>query len=270
MSEKEKEKGDYVMELKDVIVVQDILALIKKTKNFVENREMASHIKVKGPADYVTQVDTDIQSFLARELDRLTPGIQFLGEEEGLHEMSADTYWILDPIDGTTNLIHDYQHSVVSLGLYDKGEITLGVIYDPFREDVYYAQKGQGSFLNGNPIHVSGAETLSETIITIGTSPYDRELTAVNFQRFQRVFEKSQDIRRTGSAALDLAYVACGRTGGFFEPLLSPWDFAAGMLLVAEAGGRVTNFAGEPLDLLQRGSVVATNGKVHEELRELL
>ncbi|MBD5458868.1 MAG: inositol monophosphatase [Lachnospiraceae bacterium] len=252
------------------MAVQDILALIKKTKTFVENRERAGHIKVKGPADYVTQVDTDIQSFLAEELGRLAPEIQFLGEEEGLHEMTADTYWILDPIDGTTNLIHDYQHSVVSLALYDKGEIVMGVIYDPFREDVYHAQKGKGSFLNGEPIHVSEAGTLGETIISIGTSPYDRELTEENFRRFQRIFEKSQDIRRTGSAALDLAYVACGRTGGFFETLLSPWDFAAGMLLVTEAGGQVTGYAGEPLNLLKRGSVVATNGKVHEALRGLL
>lgn len=250
--------------------IQEIIELVKSVRPFVQNRESAGHIKVKGPADYVTQVDTDIQNFLSRELGRLAPEIQFLGEEEGLHEMSGDTYWILDPIDGTTNLIHDYQHSVVSLALYDKGEITLGVIYDPFREDVYYAQKGQGSFLNESPIHVSCAETLSETIVTIGTSPYDRELTEINFRRFQRVFEKSQDIRRTGSAALDLAYLACGRTGGFFETLLSPWDFAAGMLLVKEAGGKVTDYAGEPLNLLQRGSVVATNGKVHEELRRLI
>lgn len=260
----------YIMERRDHIVMQDIITLLKKTKPFVENRAMAGHVKVKGLADYVTQVDTDIQNFLACELRKLAPDIQFLGEEEGLHEMSGDTYWILDPIDGTTNLIHDYQHSVVSLGLYEKGEITLGVVYDPYREDVYHAQKGMGSFLNGSPIHVSEAERLAETIVAIGTSPYDRELTEVNFQRFQRVFEKSQDIRRTGSAALDLAYVACGRTGGFFETLLSPWDFAAGMLLVTEAGGKVTNYAGEPLNLLQRGSVIATNGKVHEELRGLM
>ncbi len=250
--------------------IQEIIALVRKTKAFVENRERAAHIRVKGPADYVTQVDTDIQNFLSGELQKRFPEIRFLGEEEGLHKMDGDTYWILDPIDGTTNLIHDYRHSVVSLGLYEKGEITLGVIYDPFREDVYFAEKGKGSFLNGEPIHVSGAESLGETIISIGTSPYDRELTEKNFQRFQRVFEKSQDIRRTGSAALDLAYVACGRTGGFFEALLSPWDFAAGMLLVTEAGGRVTDFAGGPLNLLQRGSVVATNGRLHERLRELL
>ena len=250
--------------------IQEIIALVKKTKTLVDNRERAGHIKVKGPADYVTQVDTDIQGFLAKELGNLFPDIQFLGEEEGLHEMTGDTYWILDPIDGTTNLIHDYQHSVVSLALYEKGEITLGIIYDPFREDVYHAGKGKGSFLNGTPIHVSDAEVLAETIIAVGTSPYDRELAKDNFERIQRVFEKSQDIRRTGSAAMDLAYVACGRTGGFFEPRLSPWDFAAGMLLVAEAGGQVTDFEGKPLNFLQRGSVVASNGKVHGELRALM
>lgn len=250
--------------------LQEIIALVKETKAFVGNRERAGHIKTKGRADYVTQVDTDIQSFLARELGSRFPDIQFLGEEEGLHEMLVDTYWILDPIDGTTNLIHDYQHSVVSLALCEKGEITMGVVYDPFREDVYHAQKGKGSFLNGSPIHVSEAETLSETIVSVGTSPYDRELSEQNFQRIRRVFDSAQDIRRTGTAAMDLAYVACGRTGGFFEPKLSPWDFAAGQLLVREAGGRVTDFAGEALDLSRRGSVVASNGKIHGELRGLL
>lgn len=259
-----QERKENHMELKEII------ALVKETKAFVGNRERAGHIKTKGRADYVTQVDTDIQNFLARKLGSCFPDIQFLGEEEGLHEMSGDTYWILDPIDGTTNLIHDYQHSVVSLALCEKGEITMGVVYDPFREDVYHAQKGKGSFLNGSPIHVSEAESLSETIVSVGTSPYDRELSEQNFQRIRRVFDSAQDIRRTGTAAMDLAYVACGRTGGFFEPKLSPWDFAAGQLLVREAGGMVTDFAGETLNLLARGSVVASNGKIHEELRSLL
>lgn len=250
--------------------IEEIIALVKETKVFVANREMAGHIATKGRADYVTQVDTDIQNFLARELENRFPGIQFLGEEEGLHEMGGDIYWILDPIDGTTNLIHDYQHSVISLALYEKGEITLGVIYDPYREDVYHAQKGKGSFLNNRPIHVSEAETLSTTIITVGTSPYDRELADNNFERIRRVFDRAQDIRRTGTAAMDLAYVACGRTGGFFEPRLSPWDFAAGQLLVREAGGAVTDFDGEPLVFSKRGSVVASNGKIHGELRALL
>ena len=126
--------------------IKEVIELVRQTKCFVENREMAGHVKVKGLADYVTQVDTKIQSFLKKELQELAPNIQFLGEEEGLHEMSGDTFWILDPIDGTTNLIHDYQHSTVSLGLYEKGEIILGVVYDPFREEVFSAEKGKGCF----------------------------------------------------------------------------------------------------------------------------
>ena len=181
MGRRVNEKGGRLTAMIQV-ELQEIIDLVKRTKPFVDNRERAGHIKVKGLADYVTQVDTDIQSFLAGELGKRFPDIQFLGEEEGLHEMSGDTYWILDPIDGTTNLIHDFQHSVVSLGLYEKGEITIGVVYDPFREDVYSAKKGEGSFLNGTPIHVSDAGTLSETIIAIGTSPYDRGLAEKNFQ----------------------------------------------------------------------------------------
>ncbi len=250
--------------------IRDVIELVKQAKPFIQNRDMADHIKVKGPADYVTQVDTNVQKFLSEKLYELAPQIQFLGEEEGLHAMSSDTFWILDPVDGTTNLIHDYQHSTVSLGLYEKGEIVMGVIYDPFREEVFYAEKGKGSFRNGEPIHAAQAETLGETIVAIGTAPYQKELAHENFQRFERIFMKCQDIRRTGSAAMDLAYVACGRIGGFFEARLQPWDFAAGMLLVEEAGGRITRFDGSAVNPVEPGGILATNGKLHEELRGLL
>ena len=250
--------------------IRDVIELVKQAKPFIQNRDMADHIKVKGPADYVTQVDTNVQKFLSEKLYELAPQIQFLGEEEGLHAMSSDTFWILDPVDGTTNLIHDYQHSTVSLGLYEKGEIVMGVIYDPFREEVFYAEKGKGSFRNGEPIHAAQAETLGETIVAIGTAPYQKELAHENFQRFERIFMKCQDIRRTGSAAMDLAYVACGRIGGFFEARLQPWDFAAGMLLVEEAGGRITRFDGSAVNPVEPGEILATNGKLHEELRGLL
>lgn len=250
--------------------IRDVIELVKQAKPFIQNRDMADHIKVKGPADYVTQVDTNVQKFLSEKLYELAPQIQFLGEEEGLHAMSSDTFWILDPVDGTTNLIHDYQHSTISLGLYEKGEIVMGVIYDPFREEVFHAEKGKGSFRNGEPIHVASAGTLEETIIAIGTAPYQKELAHENFQRFERIFMKCQDIRRTGSAAMDLAYVACGRIGGFFEARLQPWDFAAGMLLVEEAGGRITRFDGSAVNPVEPGGILATNGKLHEELRGLL
>lgn len=248
--------------------IQKIISLVAKTQGLIRNREMASHVKEKGLADYVTQVDIAVQNFLKKELFSLAPGIQFLGEETGLQEMEADRFWILDPVDGTTNLMHDYQHSVVSLALYDQGKIVMGIVYDPFREEVFSAIKGKGSFLNGQPIHVSRAEKLSDTIIGLGTAK--RELADENFARFRRVFGQCQDVRRLGSAALELAYTACGRQDGYFEIYLNPWDYAAGMLLVQEAGGTVTDFTGKPLDPKKGGSVAGTNRHIHAGLLKLL
>ena len=244
--------------------IQKIISLLTKTQEFIKNREMAAHVKEKGLADYVTQVDIAVQNFLKKELFALAPDIQFLGEETGLQEIKADRFWILDPVDGTTNLMHDYQHSVVSLALCRQGEIVMGIVYDPFHEEVFSAIKGKGSFLNGQPIHVSTAEKLSDTMVGLGTAK--RELADENFVRFRRVFGQCQDVRRIGSAALELAYTARGRQGGYFEIYLNPWDYAAGMLLIQEAGGRVTDFTGKPLDPRKGGSVVGTNGYVHAEL----
>ena len=218
----------------------------------------------------MTQVDMSVQSFLSERLHELAPEVQFLGEEEGLHIMSGDTFWILDPVDGTTNLIHDYQHSTISLGLYSRGEIVMGIVYDPFREEMFYAEKGKGSFRNGERIFVDPAESLGDTIVAVGTAPYRKEMSHEIFQQFERVFLKCQDIRRTGSAAMDLAYVACGRIGAFFEASLQPWDFAAGMLLITEAGGKITRFDGSAINLLEPGEILASNGRLHDELQNLL
>lgn len=146
----------------------------------------------------------------------------------------------------------------------------MGIIYNPYHNELFSAEKGKGSFLNGRPIHVSESETLSETIIALGTYAYRRELADANFARFRRVYDQCQDIRRIGSAALELAYTACGRQGGFFEPYLNPWDYAAGVLLVREAGGRVSDFEGNPPSPRKGGSIVSTNGRIHEELLRLL
>lgn len=248
--------------------IQRIISLVKTTKGIITNREMAAHVKEKGVADYVTQVDVTVQDFLKRELHTFAPEIQFLGEETGLHRMEVDSYWILDPVDGTTNLMHDYRHSVVSLALCRRKEIVMGIVYDPFHDELFQAVKGEGSFLNGKPIHVSTARKLSETIIGIGTAK--RELAKENFARFLKVYENSQDIRRLGSAALELAYTACGRQGGYFEVYLNPWDYAAGMLLVQEAGGKVSDWDGKELDPARGSQVTGTNGLIHEELLKLL
>ena len=248
--------------------IQRIISLVKETKGIITNRDMASHVKEKGVADYVTQVDVAVQDFLKKALHTLAPEIQFLGEETGLQRMDSDSYWILDPVDGTTNLMHDYQHSVVSLALCRQKEIIMGIVYDPFHDELFYAAKGKGCFLNGRPIHVSSAQKLSETIIGVGTAK--RELAKENFSRFLQVYENSQDIRRLGSAALELAYTACGRQGGYFEVYLNPWDYAAGLLLVQEAGGKVTDWNGKALNPAQGSQVAGTNGRVHEELLKLL
>ena len=248
--------------------IQHIINLVKETKGIITNREMAAHVKEKGIADYVTQVDIAIQDFLKKSLYTLAPDIQFLGEETGLQQMDTDNYWILDPVDGTTNLMHDYQHSVVSLALCCQKEIVMGIVYDPFHDELFSAIKGEGSLLNGTPIHVSSAQTLSETIIGIGTAK--RELAQENFTKFPKVYENSQDIRRLGSAALELAYTACGRQGGYFEAYLNPWDYAAGMLLVQEAGGKVTDWNGNTLTPALGSQIAGTNGQVHEELLKLL
>ena len=131
--------------------IQKIISLVTKTQVLIKNREMAAHVKEKGLADYVTQVDIAVQNFLKKELFALAPDIQFLGEETGLQEIKADRFWILDPVDGTTNLMHDYQHSAVSLALCRQGEIDMGIVYDPFREEVFSAIKGKGSFLTDSP-----------------------------------------------------------------------------------------------------------------------
>lgn len=248
--------------------IQHIATLVRETKGIITNREMVAHVREKGVADYVTQVDITVQEFLKDVLYKLAPDIQFLGEETGLQQMNTDSYWILDPVDGTTNLMHDYQHSVVSLALCQRNEIVAGIIYDPFHEELFSAVKGEGSFLNGKPIHVSSAQKLSETIIGVGTAK--REQAKDNFARFLRVYENSQDIRRIGSAALELAYTACGRQGGYFEAYLNPWDYAAGMLIVQEAGGTVSDWRGKSLDPAQGSQVAGTNGNVHDELLRLL
>ena len=178
--------------------IQQVIGLVKSTRELIENREMAGHVKEKGRADYVTQVDIAVQDYLKKELYSLAPDIQFLGEETGMQEMTGDLCWILDPVDGTTNLIHDYRHSAVSLGLCCQGEIAMGIIYNPWHEELFSAEKGKGSFLNGQPIHVSESKTLSETIIALGTYAYRRELADANFARLRRVYDPQDRFRRAG------------------------------------------------------------------------
>ena len=249
------------------INIDKAVELVLETKRFFDDYEMTSHIKTKGPADFVTETDMTIQAFLCEQLKEAYPDIQFMGEEKSNAEIDfSGKLWILDPVDGTTNLIHHYNHSAVSLALAENGKITAGIIYCPFTSELFTACKGKKAFLNGKMIQVSAAASLEESLISVGTNPYERKDAVHTFELMKNVFLRCQDIRRSGSAALDLAYVACGRAEAYFEMNLKPWDFAAGLLIVEEAGGSVSDYAGEPLRLDHPSDVMATNGRIRNEL----
>ena len=242
----------------------EITELVKQTKPIFFDRVMSDLITVKGKADYVTKVDFTVQEFLKSKLTEKYPDIEFMAEEQKNNSDAVfRTAWILDPVDGTNNLIHGYRHSCVSLGLCHEGNMVFGVVYDPYKEEVFTAVRGQGAFLNGEPIHVSKETTLEDSLINIGTTPYNKKIANENFSFFQSIFENCLDVRRSGSAALDLAYVACGRIDGYVERELKPWDFAAGVLLVEEAGGKVTTYKAEKPKFNQILDIFSSNGKIH-------
>lgn len=249
---------------------EQIRSIVREAGKLLKNREAAAHITVKGAADYVTEADRDVQNFIQKALWELDPGIQFLGEEKNNEDIDlSGKVWVLDPVDGTTNLIHDYKRSSISLALMENGQTVNGIVYQPYTGELFYAQKGKGAFLDGKQIHVSRAKTMEEALIAVGTSPYDKgQLAEENFKRIYRIFMDAQDIRRSGSAAIDFADTAAGRIDGFFEPKLSIWDYAAGRLLVAEAGGRATDFEGEELTCAMKSSVVCANPEIHRLLLE--
>lgn len=249
------------------IQASDLVPLVKEAAKLFENRNAASAIRVKGVADFVTAVDTSVQAMIQQDLQQRYPDIQFLGEEKDNSAINRKgTYWVLDPVDGTTNLIHDYHASVISLALMVEGVPSVGIIYDPYTKELFTAERGHGAFLNGEPIHVSKAQKMCECLIAFGPTPYRKELADQTFAMLKNVFLDVHDIRRSGSAALDLAYTACGRADGFFERELHLWDFAAGMLLVREAGGVVTDYSGATLDVPLVSDVCAANPAIQHLL----
>ena len=248
-----------------------VVRLVQNAREIIFDRELAHQVTKKGLADYVTQVDFAVQDYLRRELYSRWPQIDLMAEEQkDRPPVEGRQVWILDPIDGTTNLIRGYQHSAVSLALWDRDHLAFGVVYNPFSEETFTAARGEGAFLNGQPIQVGDAASIDQCLVTVGTCPYRKSSAAVNFPLFQQVFLESLDLRRSGSAALDLAYLACGRIDCYFELDLKPWDYAAGTLLVQEAGGRVTGWRGETPNLARNCDLLATNGPVHGHLLDLL
>lgn len=214
------------------------------------------------PADLVTKYDTAVQAFLRRELTRLMPEADFLGEEGGHDELTAPWVFVVDPIDGTTNFVRNFGHSNISVALAHNGQSEYGVVYNPYRGELFAARRGEGATLNGKPLRVSDSDP-AHAILLCGSTVYDRELTDHHFAIMRALYDSTADYRRMGAAALDLCYVAGGRAEVFFECRLRPWDIAAGSLILTEAGGQITQLDGSPLDVLHNCSVFATNGVCH-------
>lgn len=246
------------------------LEIVMETKNIIMDKESAHEITVKGLADYVTQTDFKVQSFLMEKLSQAYPEAGFLAEEKENDYKGGTPVWIIDPIDGTTNLIHGCNMSAVSLAYYDSRETVFGAVYNPFTGELFRAEKGKGAFLGDIRIRCTDTDNAGRCLAAVGTSPYYKDEAEDNFRLFQKVFLTCEDIRRTGSAALDHCYVAAGRFDAYFERHLKPWDYAAGKLILEEAGGKVTGWQGEEADPTKIWDILATNGKVHDEFLEMI
>jgi myo-inositol-1(or 4)-monophosphatase len=223
-------------------------------------------VSYKGVIDLVTEMDRVSENFLVGEINRRWPGSSILAEESGLTTGDQEHSWYIDPLDGTVNYAHHIPVFAVSIAFAHRGSMQLGVVYDPMRDELFSAERGLGARLNGNSIRVSGAAELRKSLLVTGF-PYDAWDTAQdNFANFARLGKLTQGVRRFGSAALDACYVAAGRFDGFWEMSLKPWDVAAGGLIAAEAGARVTDVKNRPDYLSAPQSIVAASPPIHAQI----
>ena len=243
---------------------------IIRNAHAVESNAASIHVK-PGSANFVTEYDVKVQEILIEKLSAILPEAAFFAEEK---DNAAETArqglcFVIDPIDGTTNFIHDYKASSISVGLLQDSEPVYGAVYDPYRDELFTAFTGMGAYLNGERISVSN-RPLALALVCFGASPYDKEkLAPASFALAKEVFMQCADIRRSGSAAIDMCGVACGRADAFFEPKLSPWDYMASAVIIKEAGGLLCRFNGEPVSFEKPNSVCCVNKAASEELLKI-
>lgn len=234
-----------------------------------QNRHKKSiSIHYKKQNDLVTEIDKSSEKLITEILKKSCPGIPILGEEYGLNQKIKNEYWIVDPIDGTTNFAHGFPQFSVSIALVRKNTVLLGCVYEVVRNEMFYAAKGQGAFLNKKKISVTQTD-LSQSLIATGFPYSDFSHLEKYMGVFQSVMQQTHGIRRAGSAASDLAYTAAGRFDGFWEYHLKPWDIAAGLILVKEAGGTISDYSGGK-NMLETGDVIVGGKKVHKDLLGLV
>jgi myo-inositol-1(or 4)-monophosphatase len=257
--------------MKELEIAQDAARTAGEIIRRFFRDDRTSRAKEMGAAhNLVSDADLESERTIVEVIRRAFPEDAVLGEESHAADVASPRLWIIDPIDGTNNFAHGLPHFAVSIGFFQDGEAACGVIYNPIREDWYVAQRGKCALHNGAQVRVNEAERLDQALIGVGFY-YDRgAMMEATLDAIRDLFRRNiHGIRRFGAASLDLCHVACGMYGGYFEYVLSPWDFAAGALFVEEAGGRVTSARGEPLPL-QRTSILASNGRLHDEVLEVI
>ena len=247
-----------------------IIGIVKEAAQKVKNVDrngMQLHSK-QNFRDFCTEHDERIQAFLYEELAKVCPFAKFMGEEDKERTDTLDGYWfVIDPIDGTSNFIFDYHHSAISVALLFNGEPIFGVVSDPYLDEIFYAEKDKGAYLNGRPLKVYDT-SLSESLLGFGNSPYNLELADKTFEILKGVNTRVIDIRRCGSATLEICYVAASRQHVFFELRLMPWDYAAASLILTEAGGVISDISGGRISYINGGSIACGNRKSIVEFLE--
>lgn len=264
----------------------EVVSLVYQARKIVFEKQKLQHVENKNPYDFVTEVDTGISDFLKKELAKRFSDVGFMTEEETEHTLYSKSF-IVDPIDGTTNLIYGYRMSSISLAYAENGQVVFGVVLNPFSSELFFAIKDRGSYLfdasNGiddllklgvenytqNRLSVS-KRPMEKALVEFGASSSHKAMTDETFARGGRVFKNCLDLRRTCSTAIAICYIAAGRLDGYFEKIIKPWDYAAGILILAEAGGQSSDWDKNPLPLDREGTIVCSNSVIHDSLIALL
>lgn len=236
-----------------------VIEIVKEAAKFCD-RAAAEVFCKEGNSNFVTTADLNVENFLKEKLLQLLPESGFVGEESQQKDYEKELQWIVDPIDGTANFIREMNLSAISVGLIEKGEAILGVVYNPFIDEIYYAQKGKGAYLNGKPIKVSDRD-FAHSQFCVGFCLYEKSMADICFRIFERVYMECDDMRRLGAASVELAALAAGRTDLFFEIRLAPWDYAAAAAIIKEAGGYIGSRSGAPIRFDKQVTVIAANSK---------
>jgi myo-inositol-1(or 4)-monophosphatase len=234
-----------------------------------ENLGRVKEVEYKGENSLVTEVDKSSEDLIVKIIKSSFPSHGILAEEAGRDRKTSSYLWIIDPLDGTTNYIHTYPVFSISIALEVEGIIRLGIVYDPIREEFFSAELGKGAYMNEKSIRVSRVSAIKESLLCTGFTHENEWMVDENLRHFENFIRRAQAVRRDGSAALDLCYVACGRYDGFWELGLHPWDTAAGFLILKEAGGKITDFSGKEFSIYGE-EIVATNGIIHDEMISVL